>query len=345
MTLSFHEKPEDFNQSMSFLSIYHEELEANFQYYSQLFNKSVYHHPVNSQIVLQGFFHFLKIAKLAGSCSDVMQLMQGISQIEGLMLPVEDTLNLKNGLNYAQFLEAILRIAFLKAAETGKSYASTLEDIFSNQALDIKKRVFADSFLNQVYDNEENNEVFRKYEDLLVALFSYKGIPKNATYIEMEKNTLVQIMKEAAIIRAPEKKKVDKPEEAKKGGKAKKPADEKPEEKKEEQQTPPEQLYQEADALASIDPVNSFEEGMLNYFDMLECLLRVARDYKFKADDEAQLTSLAKRLDFLLGHNLQEKFGELVPTFADEREQLEKTKNYQPRSVVEDDAGDVMDDQ
>jgi len=205
--------------------------------------------------------------------------------------------------------------------------------------------VFADSFLNQVYDNEENNEVFRKYEDLLVALFSYKGIPKNATYIEMEKNTLVQIMKEAAIIRAPEKKKVDKPEEAKKGGKAKKPADEKPEEKKEEQQTPPEQLYQEADALASIDPVNSFEEGMLNYFDMLECLLRVARDYKFKADDEAQLTSLAKRLDFLLGHNLQEKFGELVPTFADEREQLEKTKNYQPRSVVEDDAGDVMDDQ
>jgi len=132
MTLSFHEKPEDFNQSMSFLSIYHEELEANFQYYSQLFNKSVYHHPVNSQIVLQGFFHFLKIAKLAGSCSDVMQLMQGISQIEGLMLPVEDTLNLKNGLNYAQFLEAILRIAFLKAAETGKSYASTLEDIFSN---------------------------------------------------------------------------------------------------------------------------------------------------------------------------------------------------------------------
>jgi hypothetical protein len=171
--------------------------------------------------------------------------MQGISQIEGLQLPVEDTLNLKNGLNYAQFLEAILRIAFLKAAETGKSYASTLEDIFSNQALDIKKRVFADNFLNQVYDNAENDEVFRKYEDLLVAIFSYKGIPKNATYIEMEKTMLVQLMKEAGVIKAPEKKKVtEQKEDAKGKGKAKaKQADDNKEEKKDDQATPPEQLY------------------------------------------------------------------------------------------------------
>jgi len=56
--------------------------------------------------------------------------MQGISQIEGLTMPVEDTLNIKNGLNYAQFLEALLRIAFLKSAETNKSYAATLEEIF-----------------------------------------------------------------------------------------------------------------------------------------------------------------------------------------------------------------------
>lgn len=85
---------------------------------------------------------------LAKSTQDVIQLFQGISQIEGVTMPVEDTLNLKNGLNYAQFLEAILRIAFIKAAETQKSYANTLEDIFSNPNLDIKKRCFADNFLN-----------------------------------------------------------------------------------------------------------------------------------------------------------------------------------------------------
>jgi hypothetical protein len=46
--------------------------------------------------------------------------------------------------------------------------------------------------------------------------------------------------------------------------------------------------------------VNSFDEGMLNYFDMLECLLRIARDYKFNAEQEAILTSLPMRLEFLI---------------------------------------------
>lgn len=65
-----------------------------------------------------------------------------------------------NGLNYAQFLESLLRIAFLKSAELQKPYAQTLEDIFSNPNLDIEKRCVADPFLNQVY-NQENYEVFR----------------------------------------------------------------------------------------------------------------------------------------------------------------------------------------
>ena len=73
----------------------------------------------------------------------------------------------------------------------------------------------------------------------------------------------------------------------------------------------------------------------------MECLLRVARDYKFKADDEAQLTSLALRLQFLISHNLKEKYGDLIPAFHDERNKLEREKNYQPRSVIEDDADDM----
>ncbi len=94
----------------------------------------------------------------------------------------------------------------------------------------------------------------------------------------------------------------------------------------------------EADCVASIEPVSSFEKGMLNYFDMLECLLRVARDYKFKAEDEATLTSLPKRLEFLLDL-LNAKFAALVPKFLEDRQELEKVKIYQPRSVVDDDAG------
>jgi hypothetical protein len=86
---------------MSFLSIYHEELEQNFLYYSDTFNKGMYKHPVNSQIVLQGLFHFMKHADLAKSPTEVTQLFQTLAQIEGVEPVVENTLNLKNGMNYA----------------------------------------------------------------------------------------------------------------------------------------------------------------------------------------------------------------------------------------------------
>jgi hypothetical protein len=39
--------------------------------------------------------------KLAHSCQDVCNIMNAISAIEGVTMPVEDTCNIKNGLNYA----------------------------------------------------------------------------------------------------------------------------------------------------------------------------------------------------------------------------------------------------
>ena len=38
-----------------------------------------------------------------------------LQEIDGVTMPVDDTLNIKNGFNYAQFLEALLRIGYLKA--------------------------------------------------------------------------------------------------------------------------------------------------------------------------------------------------------------------------------------
>lgn len=98
-------------------------------------------------------------------------------------------------------------------------------------------------------------------------------------------------------------------------------------------------MYLESDCLASIDPVSSFDPSMLNYFDMLECLLRVARDYKFNAEQEAILTSLPKRLEFLV-NQLDTKFADvLIEPFVKEREKLMKDKVYNPRSVVDDEEG------
>ncbi len=189
-------------------------------YYSSVFRR-YYQHPANQQIVLQGFFHFLKIMDLATSQTDVIRIYEKISEIEGLTTPVEDTLNIKNGINYAQFLEALLRIAFIKAAEKNQSYAATLEQIFTNPNLDINKRTFNDSFLNQIYNSEENDKVFLDNELLLNAIFCARGINRQNTYLELEKSQFVQVLKEAGIIKVPTVKKQEaKTDEKKKGAKA-----------------------------------------------------------------------------------------------------------------------------
>jgi hypothetical protein len=141
---------------MSFLSIYHLELHENFIYYSSNF-KQFYNRDENKMIVLQGFFHFLKLMNLASSPREIVEMFQTLQLIDGVVLPVEDTLNIKNGMNYAQFLEAILRIAYIKSEEHGAPFKTTLERMFQNANIDIGKRQESDSFLNQIY-SEENIE-------------------------------------------------------------------------------------------------------------------------------------------------------------------------------------------
>jgi len=139
--VAFHEQKENFNVTMSYMSIYHLELLENFDHYAGLFEQ-LYRRRENSMIPLQGLFHFMKIMNLAQSTTEVVDMFQVLSDIDGVERIVDDTLNIKNGLNYAQFLEALLMIAHLKTKEAGGSpenpteftniYKDTLEGIFSN---------------------------------------------------------------------------------------------------------------------------------------------------------------------------------------------------------------------
>jgi hypothetical protein len=232
-----------------------------------------------------------------------------LSSIEGVLKHLNDTLNIKNGLNYAQFLEALLRIAFNRADEYKQSYAATLEEIFTHPKLIIANRIKDDPFLAEVYDSEENTAIFFKYEDLLNAIFTTKAMP-GLSYIELEKTTLVQLLKECGIIKTPQVKKAEPVQDGKK--KNKQNADKKEEEKKDEPVIPPEELYLEADCTASIEPVCSFDDNKLNYFDMLECLLRVRRDYKWNTEQKAILTSPSQQLEYLM-QLLEKKFENLIP--------------------------------
>lgn len=270
-------------------------------------------------------------------------MFQTLQLIDGVLLPVEDTLNIKNGMNYAQFLEAILRIAYIKSEENGAPFKTTLDRIFQNANIDIGKRQEVDSFLNQFY-SEENIEECIQAEDLLCAIFCTKASNRNNTYLELEKQSLVQILKDAGIIKVPVLKKAESKTEGSKKGKNPAPAEKSKEEAAPKETNEEQVTFTEMDCLAAIAEVESFDNQMLGYFEYLECLMRIAVKYKSNAEWEAIHTSATQRLFWLIGE-LEKKFAVLIGPFAQEREQLEKQKVYQPRAVVDDDQNDESDDE
>jgi len=52
--------------------------------------------------------------KIADSREEVQDISECLHEIDGFVAPIQETLVIFNGLNYAQFLEAILRIAYYK---------------------------------------------------------------------------------------------------------------------------------------------------------------------------------------------------------------------------------------
>ena len=86
-------------------------------------------------IPLQGFFHFVKLMNLTNSAEELIGWFQtSLHEIDGMYTPVDDTLNIKAGMNYAQFLSALLRIGYIKAEQsndqTSQAYKNSLEQMF-----------------------------------------------------------------------------------------------------------------------------------------------------------------------------------------------------------------------
>ena len=180
MDLYFHKQEEDFNASMSLLSIFHEELHENFQFYEAVFDR-FYHKDVNAIIPMQAFFNFAKLMNLASSADELMGFFNGsLREIDGIYVPIDDTLNVKGGMNYAQFLSALLRIAYIKADASGdqspQAYKNALDAMFNPNMrtdaqgrqtedpslasrIDIKKRQTEDPILAYVYE-PDNLKIF-----------------------------------------------------------------------------------------------------------------------------------------------------------------------------------------
>ena len=155
----------------------------------------------------------MKLMDIAGSREEASAASECMHEIDGVQIPFADTLNIMNGLNYAQFLEAILRIAYYKKensdqATNAEGYKNTLEAMFADAELDIKKKAKANDIEGQVKSNMldlSNASFFSENFEQLAAIFSEKGMIKGDC-LELSKSDFVSILKDAGILILPAKK-------------------------------------------------------------------------------------------------------------------------------------------
>ena len=115
-------------------------------------------------------------------------------------------------------------------------------------------------------------------------------------------------MKEAGVIKVPILKKSESKVDGSKKGKNATAADKGKEEEKDKKETHEDvATFTTEDCLAVIAGVESFDSQSLGYFEFLECLLRIATNYKSNAEWEAIHTSVTQRLFWLIGE-LDKKF-------------------------------------
>eukprot|EP00826_Nyctotherus_ovalis_P009617 TRINITY_DN12545_c0_g4_i1.p1 TRINITY_DN12545_c0_g4~~TRINITY_DN12545_c0_g4_i1.p1 ORF type:complete len:417 (+),score=130.02 TRINITY_DN12545_c0_g4_i1:308-1558(+) len=112
---SFINTEEDEGDCLSLFSIHYEELFPVYQAYARQVPQFC-KNPENYYILLQHFFHFLK--EYGFGCKTMEEYYTLLASLSPLIdSKPSDTLNLHYGMNFAGFVELILRIAFLKTQQ------------------------------------------------------------------------------------------------------------------------------------------------------------------------------------------------------------------------------------
>lgn len=60
----------------------------------------------------------MKVMKLAESREEALRVFESLHEL--VRIPIDDTLDVMNGMNYSMFLESIIRTAFHRLEENGE---------------------------------------------------------------------------------------------------------------------------------------------------------------------------------------------------------------------------------
>ena len=253
---------------------------------------------------------------------------------------MDDTLNIKAGMNYAQFLSAVLRIGYIKAEQSGdqtsSAYKNALDVMFQSSNIDISKRQIEDPVLSAVYSSEIVKAFFQS-EVILCAVFTARSLKLGDTFLQMPKENFVQLMREIGILIDPKKKssEEDKKEKEAKDKKAQGGA-------QGDKDGGDSDVFAEEEVMNVIRNVNTFDADHLDYYNFLECIVRVAKARPWSEEEEKEFPDLPTQLEkicFMIQQLADQD--DTLDNFEKQREKFEAERRYQPRVVVDDEEGDL----
>ena len=198
MVLDFHPSIEDANAALSILSVYYDIITDNFSFYASL-QSQPYRLKENEFISLHSFMHFLKLYGIATTKDEIKVYCDELKNI--IIPPPDNVLNIKNGLNFAQFLEAILRIVYYKAknsdhVDNEETYRLLLQQIFQDATISMKTKAEEDPLVTELYA-PESQELFYYNFDVLGAVYQQKAINKSDVGLGLTFDDFYVILEEA----------------------------------------------------------------------------------------------------------------------------------------------------
>ena len=229
--------------------------------------------------------------RLASSRDEAFRIFESLHEL--IRIPIADTLNIKNGLNYAMFLESIIRTGYHKMEENCEqdqegAYKNILEQMFNEGNIELKKRMMDDRMISELYSHD-NCKLFYEHSTLLSSLFTAKATVQLENFLELSKETFMGILIESGIL-----------------------TDKQPEDSTGEIK----RKFNAENIMATIFNSGSFDSNYLTYIDFLDCLVRVAYIYPFPEAERHIYNAMDQKLQFLMD-KFSDKYGGIVPTYIE----------------------------
>ena len=101
------------------------------------------------------------------------------------------------------------------------------------------------------------------------------------------------------------------------------------------------EVFMANEIMQAIRPVSTFEPEFLDYYNFLECIIRVVKARPWSEEEEADAPDFASKIAKVTSQMEATYMDVVMDDFVKQRENFEAERRYQPRIVVDDEEGDL----